>query len=150
MNFKQGDVFYVTLPFYHRFFFFFSSSKRNNFLFDKISAGGVLGAGIVWQMGSTFVSRAKFSVSNFWRDCSEHDVTVIQYIGELCRYLLHAPPSELDKKHKVRLGFGNGLRPDIWTQFTERFGISEINEWYSATEGTITLWNNRGKVGAVG
>jgi len=29
----------------------------------------------------------------------------------------------LDKKHSVRAAMGNGLRPDVWDRFKERFGI---------------------------
>ena len=37
--------------------------------------------------GITVVLRRKFSTSQFWNDCRKHDVTVIQYIGEIMRYL---------------------------------------------------------------
>jgi hypothetical protein len=33
---------------------------------------------------------------------------------EEARYLLAPPPSPLDRNHKVRCMYGNGLRPDIW------------------------------------
>ena len=56
--------------------------------------------------------------------------TIIQYVGETCRYLTVAPPEidpvtgeNLDKKHCVRVAVGNGLRPDVWDKFKERFGI---------------------------
>ena len=92
-----------------------------------------------------------------------HDATIIQYVGETCRYLLAAPPQidpatgeDLDKKHRVRLALGNGLRPDIWNAFKERFGIDTIAEFYAATEGGLALWNlsnndhSRGAVGRAG
>lgn len=37
------------------------------------------------------VLKKRFSASAFWEDCRAHDVTVILYIGELCRYLVSAP-----------------------------------------------------------
>ena len=52
--------------------------------------------------------RRKFSASQFWPDCREHKVTVIQYIGELCRYLLAQPPDKLDRVNNVRLRSLNG------------------------------------------
>ena len=61
-------------------------------------------------LGGTVVLRDKFSRSNFWKDCREHNVTTIQYIGELLRYLVNAPPGPDDKAHSVRLALGNGLR----------------------------------------
>jgi hypothetical protein len=76
--------------------------------------------------GGTLVLRKKFSASAFFAECAEHDVTVIQYIGELCRYLCATKPAPTDTKHRVRLAVGNGLRPDIWQQFVERFNIAQV------------------------
>jgi len=78
----------------------------------------------------------------FFQDCAKHNVTVVQYIGELCRYLLATPASEWDKKHKVRIAIGNGLRPEIWDAFQTRFNIPEIGEFYGATEGNMALLNH--------
>jgi solute carrier family 27 fatty acid transporter 1/4 len=62
-----------------------------------------------------------------------------QYIGEICRYLLSAPETPEEKEHKVQIMFGNGLRPPIWEQFTSRFGIYRIGEFYGATEGNSNV-----------
>ncbi|KIV98617.1 uncharacterized protein PV09_09609 [Verruconis gallopava] len=71
------------------------------------------------------------------------------YVGELARYLLNAPPSLLDKQHNVHMAWGNGIRPDVWEPFRQRFGIETINEIYGATDGYGTTWNkNRGSFGA--
>lgn len=61
------------------------------------------------------------------------------YIGEICRYLLAQPVKPNDTKHKIRVMFGNGLRPQIWSDFKERFRISLIGEFYGATEGNANL-----------
>lgn len=42
--------------------------------------------------GATVVLKSKFSAGQFWEDCQKHRVTVFQYIGELCRYLVNQPP----------------------------------------------------------
>lgn len=42
--------------------------------------------------GATVVLKSKFSAGQFWEDCQQHGVTVLQYIGELCRYLVNQPP----------------------------------------------------------
>lgn len=42
--------------------------------------------------GATVVLKSKFSAGQFWEDCQQHGVTVFQYIGELCRYLVNQPP----------------------------------------------------------
>jgi acyl-CoA synthetase (AMP-forming)/AMP-acid ligase II len=77
----------------------------------------------------------------------------MQYVGETCRYLMSLPPSPRDKEHSLRIAFGNGLRPDIWPHFKERFGIETIAEFYASTEGPAGLTNiSRNKLteGAVG
>nr|XP_023407628.1 long-chain fatty acid transport protein 1 [Loxodonta africana] len=75
---------------------------------------------------------------------------VIQYIGEICRYLLKQPVREAEKRHRVRLAIGNGLRPAIWEEFTQRFGVRQIGEFYGATECNCSIANMDGKVGSCG
>ena len=41
----------------------------------------------------------------------------------------------MDNVHRVRMAVGNGLRPDVWKEFEERFQIPSIVEFYAATEG---------------
>jgi fatty-acyl-CoA synthase len=109
-----------------------------------MALGGALVAG-----GTLVISR-RFSAKRFWSDCAQHDVTSIQYIGELCRYLLNAPRHPDEDRHKIRVALGNGLRPEVWGPFKERFGIPRIVEFYGATEGNTALINFEGKPGAVG
>lgn len=66
----------------------------------------------------------------------ETKATGIHYIGEMCRYLVASPPTPYDRAHNVRFAFGNGMRPDVWQEFKDRFNIEEIVEFYGATEGT--------------
>ncbi len=125
------DRVYCSLPLYH-------------------TAGGVIAVAMAMLNGGTLVLRRRFSASEFWTDCRKYDVTVFQYIGELCRYLLNRPESPDDRAHRVRCAVGNGLRPDIWARFQERFGIRDIREFYGATEGNFALVNLDNRVGAVG
>ncbi|KAJ5612749.1 AMP-dependent synthetase/ligase [Penicillium lagena] len=95
----------------------------------------------------------KFSVRNFWNDVRDSESTFFVYVGETARYLLAPPPSPQDKNHKVRCMYGNGLRPDVWEQFRERFGVPEVGEFFNSTEGIFGLFNyNRGPftAGSVG
>lgn len=57
----------------------------------------------------------------------------------MCRYILSVPPKETDKQHNLRMIFGNGLRPQIWTEFVERFNIKNVGEFYGATEGNANI-----------
>jgi len=131
MDAKPSDRMYVCLPMYH-------------------SAGGVLALGAVLTVGGSAFIRDKFSASQFWTDVVERECTLFQYVGELCRYLVNAPPHPLERKHKLRIACGNGLRPDIWVEFKDRFRIPKILEFYAATEGNAVFFNMDGMTGAVG
>jgi acyl-CoA synthetase (AMP-forming)/AMP-acid ligase II len=105
---------------------------------------------------STLCIARKFSTSRFFKDVSESGATRILYVGELCRYLVHAPPSPYDRAHKCIVASGNGLRGEIWEKFRERYGIPEIREFYRSTEGLAKYDNigfgaaGAGKVGFAG
>ncbi len=119
---RDTDVFYCCLPLYH-----------NNAL--------TLGWSAALGGGATFALARKFSASRFWDDIRRYDATMFCYIGELCRYLLNQPPKSNDRLHDVRICVGNGLRPDIWDEFKQRFGIDRINEFYGASEGNLVFTN---------
>ncbi|XP_008327798.1 long-chain fatty acid transport protein 1a [Cynoglossus semilaevis] len=128
---RTDDIIYDCLPLYH-------------------SAGNIMGVGQCLLHGLTVVVKKKFSASRFWEDCIKYNCTVVQYIGEICRYLLSQPVRPQEKGHKVRVAVGNGLRPSVWEAFTERFGVAQIGEFYGATECNCGMANTDGKVGACG
>ncbi|HWE47593.1 MAG TPA: long-chain-acyl-CoA synthetase [Caulobacteraceae bacterium] len=125
------DRVYVVLPLYH-------------------STGGLCGVGAALMNGGAVVLKRRFSATQFWADVVQHQCTMFVYIGELCRYLVNTPPNELETQHKLKLAFGNGLRPEVWKEFQQRFHIPEILEFYGSTEGNVSLFNFDGRPGAVG
>ena len=131
MDTKPTDRMYDCLPMYH-------------------TAGGLVATGAVLINGGAVVIRERFSAREFWDDIARNDCTLFQYIGELCRYLVHSPPNVNETNHKLRLVCGNGLRPDIWETFRTRFRIPQIIEFYAATEGNVSMFNFEGKPGAIG
>jgi fatty-acyl-CoA synthase len=114
------------------------------------SAGGVAAIGAALVGGASVVVAEKFSASRFWDDIARWDCTLFQYIGELCRYLLAAPPHPMERAHALRVCCGNGLSRDVWEAFQDRFAIPRILEFYAATEGNFSLYNVEGKPGAIG
>jgi fatty-acyl-CoA synthase len=114
------------------------------------SVGGVAALPAALVNGGSVVIAEKFSASRFWNEIARWDCTIFQYIGELCRYLVAAPPSADEKRHRLRLACGNGLSADVWRSFAQRFGLAQILEFYASTEGNLTLYNVEGKVGAIG
>jgi len=131
MDTGPEDRMYDCLPMYH-------------------SIGGVVATGAVLVRGGSVVIREKFSAREFWTDITDWDCTLFQYIGELARYLVNAPDQPRQRKHRLRMACGNGLRADVWRKFQDRFEIPKILEFYAATEGTVSLYNVEGKIGAVG
>uniref|UniRef100_A0A3B3UXW0 Very long-chain fatty acid transport protein n=1 Tax=Poecilia latipinna TaxID=48699 RepID=A0A3B3UXW0_9TELE len=125
------DVLYDCLPLYH-------------------SAGNIVGVGQCLIHGMTVVIRKKFSASRFWDDCVKYNCTIVQYIGEICRYLLNQPVRDSERQHRVRMALGNGLRQSIWEEFMKRYNIPQIAEFYGATECNCSLGNFGNKVGACG
>ena len=128
---ERNDVLYNTLPLYHSNAIILASSSAITF-------------------GITIALARKFSASRFWDDCRRYNATCFIYIGELCRYLMNAAPSPEDRDHKVRSISGNGLRPDIWADFQNRFGIDRIAEFYGSTEGNVQTINRDNVTGSVG
>ena len=122
LNMKPQDTIYVPLPFFH-----------TNAL--------ALSWPTVFANGSAVAIRRKFSVSNFWSDVRKYNATAWCYIGELCRYLMNQPPRPDDRDNPLTKIIGNGLRPDIWTDFKNRFGISKVYEIYGAAESNLYFVN---------
>lgn len=147
---SKDEIIYNTLPLYHTGLHDGQLIVKGFIKLHLFLAGGMLGVGIVLLFGITMALRKKFSASNFWTDCIKYNCTSAQYIGELCRYLLLTPTKPEESQHKIRFMFGNGLRPQIWTQFVNRFNIPRIGEVYGATESNANLANFDNKKGAVG
>ncbi len=122
LRLKSSDTLYSCLPLYH-----------NNALTVAVSS--------VINSGATLALGKSFSASKFWDEVIDSQATAFIYIGEICRYLLNQPTKPTDRAHKVRLIAGNGLRPEIWHDFTTRFGIARVCEFYASSEGNTAFIN---------
>ncbi|MBG0729015.1 long-chain-acyl-CoA synthetase [Mycobacterium avium subsp. hominissuis] len=122
LRLKSSDTLYCCLPLYH-----------NNALTVALSS--------VINSGATLALGKSFSASKFWDEVIANDATAFIYIGEVCRYLLNQPAKPTDRAHRVRLIAGNGLRPEIWDEFTQRFGIARVCEFYASSEGNAAFIN---------
>jgi fatty-acyl-CoA synthase len=114
------------------------------------SVGGVVATGATLVGGGSVEIRERFSVSDFWRDVRDSGCTLFQYIGELCRYLVNAPRRPEETEHRLRIACGNGMRPEVWRPFQDRFRVPRILEYYASTEGNFSLYNCEGEPGAIG
>ncbi len=85
------------------------------------SVGGVVATFATLVSGGAVVIRPRFSASDFWRDVRDERCTLFQYIGELCRYLVNRRTRHVETEHSLRMACGNGLRPEVWEPFQNRF-----------------------------
>ncbi|PQE24423.1 AMP-dependent synthetase ligase protein [Rutstroemia sp. NJR-2017a BBW] len=118
---REDDRWYTCMPLYH-------------------GTGGITSIANLMS-GITNCIGKKFSTSKFWDDIRDSRATWFTYVGETARYLLAAPPSPRDKDHNVRVMYGNGMRPDVWMKFRDRFGVAEVGEFFNSTEGMFALLN---------
>lgn len=131
LGLRLNDIMYNPIPLYHM-------------------SGGIVGTCCALIKGIPSILRPKFSVTAYWTDCIKYNCTVAQYIGEMCRYLLNAPPRPEDTAHRIRLMVGNGMRPQVWHNLVKRFNIGQITEIYGSSEGNANIVNVDSQVGAVG
>ena len=114
------------------------------------STGLMLGLAAVVSSGASVFVRRKFSASLFWQEAQRYQTTTFIYVGELCRYLSFQEPCEDEKNNPIRAMVGNGLRPDLWDCFRDRFGVERICEIYGASEGACMFMNGLNKDKTIG
>jgi len=125
MDLQKNDTIYIPLPFFH-------------------NTALVAGWPPAVLAGAAVALRRKFSSTHFWNDTRKFRATKFCYVGELCRYLMNQPPRPDDSANPVEGMFGNGLRPEIWKAFKQRFDIPFVNEFYGAAElpsGFVNQYN---------
>jgi citronellyl-CoA synthetase len=128
---KQTDRIYLCLPLYH---------------FTGLGPG----VGTSLYSGASIFLRRRFSASNFWSEVREHQTTLFVYVGELCRYLAMQKESPDEKNNPIQTMVGNGLRPDVWDVFRQRFKIPRITEFYGSSEGNAFFINLLNKDKTIG
>lgn len=128
---KPGNRIYLCLPLYH-------------------ATGLLLGVGSSLTSGASMFVRRKFSASAFRSDIRDNNCSHMVYIGELCRYLTNIPEAAGDASIPLHSIMGNGMRPDIWMGFKQRYGIKRVCEIYGASEGNVAFANLMNKDLTVG
>jgi len=131
MDVQPDDCFYCFLPLYHGA--------------ASLSAGAT-----AFAAGASLLLRRKFSRTEFWSDVRQHGVTICQYVGEICRFLLTVPAQPSDREHSLRKMVGAGLAPEVWEQWVRRFGEFEIYEGWGSTESNTNTINLDNRVGSCG
>ncbi|ODV69691.1 acetyl-CoA synthetase-like protein [Hyphopichia burtonii NRRL Y-1933] len=127
------------------FFGYIMKIKKNSNILTAMplyhSTAAMLGVCPALLSGACVSVSQKFSATTFWTQAKLSGATHIQYVGEVCRYLLNSKPHPDQRAHNVTIAYGNGLRRDIWPDFKERFHIQGIGEFYASTESPIATTN---------
>jgi fatty-acyl-CoA synthase len=110
LGMTDEDVFYCILPLFH-------------------GAAGMSLVSNALSCRAPIVVRRQFSASKFWPDIRKYGVTLVQYVGEIGRYLINQPASE---------------------SFIDRFGDVKIVEGWGATEANCSMMNLDDVVGSCG
>ena len=128
---NHDDCMYNCLPLYH-------------------STGLMLGLCACVHVGASTFIRRKFSASSFWKEAQQFNTTAFVYVGELCRYLSFQDPCDEEINNPISKMVGNGLRPDLWDCFRNRFSVDRICEIYGASEGNGMFMNLLNKDQTIG
>jgi carnitine-CoA ligase len=127
---RPGDTFLMWEPLYH------------------IGGAQMLVLPLIREVRLAMIER--FGAGRFWQAAREARASHIHFLGGVLQLLMKQAPGPLDRGHGVRIAWGGGCPSDLWQPFEERFGV-RIREAYGMTEASsITTFNERGLVGAVG
>jgi acyl-CoA synthetase (AMP-forming)/AMP-acid ligase II len=85
--------------------------------------------------GGSLVQLDRFHPATWWQSVRDSKATVVHYLGVMPAMLLAAPPSELDRQHQVRFGFGAGVEPRHHAAFEARFGFPLLEAWAMTETG---------------
>jgi citronellyl-CoA synthetase len=131
LQLDEGDRIYLCLPLFH-------------------GTGMIIGFGSALVAACSIFLRRSFSASQFLDEVRQYETNCLVYIGELCRYLMNTPEREDDADNPLQRMSGNGLRPDIWKPFKQRFGLERVVEFYGSSEGNVAFANTLNKDCTIG
>jgi crotonobetaine/carnitine-CoA ligase len=79
----------------------------------------------------------RFSPSRWWKDVVSAKATIIHYLGVMPPLLLNQPETPEERQHRVKLGIGAGVEPELHPLFEKRFGFPLIEVWGMTETGRI-------------
>jgi acyl-CoA synthetase (AMP-forming)/AMP-acid ligase II len=85
--------------------------------------------------GGCIVPLDRFHPATWWSNVRESRATIVHYLGVMPAMLLGAAPSERDRDHAVRFGFGAGVNPRLHAEFESRFGFPLLEAWAMTETG---------------
>ncbi len=87
------------------------------------------------KTGGCLISLDRFHPRSWWQSVRESGATVVHYLGVMPAILMKAEPSEQDRNHQVRFGFGAGVDRGLHPLFEEQFGFPLLEAWAMTETG---------------
>src|SRR5207342_2387829 len=72
---------------------------------------------VVLTAGGCLIQLDRFHPGNWWRSVRDSGATIVHYLGVMPAMLLAAAPSDADRQHAVRIGFGAGVDRKLHAPF---------------------------------
>jgi acyl-CoA synthetase (AMP-forming)/AMP-acid ligase II len=88
------------------------------------------------SVGGSLTMLDRFHPRSWWNSVRDSRATCLHYLGVMPSMLMSAPPSEQDRAHSVRFGFGAGVDKLLHAPFEERFGFPLIEAWAMTETGS--------------
>ncbi|RGP35922.1 ATP-dependent acyl-CoA ligase [Pseudotabrizicola alkalilacus] len=102
------------------------------------------------SVGGCLILLDRFHPSSWWQSVRESGATVVHYLGVMPTMLSGAVPSDDDRRHSVRFGFGAGVDKKLHASFEQRFGFPLIEAWAmteTGSGGVICAYDEPRKIG---
>jgi acyl-CoA synthetase (AMP-forming)/AMP-acid ligase II len=85
--------------------------------------------------GGCLIQLDRFHPRTWWHSVRASEATVVHYLGVMPAMLLGAAPSQSDRHHHVRFGFGAGVDKRQHAAFEARFGFPLLEAWAMTETG---------------
>ncbi len=85
--------------------------------------------------GGCVIQLDRFHPVTWWQTVADTRATIVHYLGVMPAMLLGAVPSERDRAHSVRFGYGANTNPKDHAAFEARFGFPLIEAWAMTETG---------------
>ncbi|WP_280151472.1 AMP-binding protein [Piscinibacter sp. XHJ-5] len=85
--------------------------------------------------GGCLVPLDRFHPGSWWDSVRESRATVVHYLGVMPAMLMKAAPSDRDREHDVRFGFGAGVDRGLHAAFEQRFAFPLLEAWAMTETG---------------
>lgn len=87
-------------------------------------------------VGGCLTMLDRFHPRSWWNSVRLSQATCLHYLGVMPSMLMSAQPSDDDRAHAVRFGFGAGVDKQLHAPFEQRFGFPLLEAWAMTETGS--------------